>query len=300
MVLTSEEVEDDARTLRARVLNELEVIRRGDGVGLVQIATHGESVMQLRAVVKSAATKGLALDLAALEYLRCIAQSRRILGNEYQRLIWVTMNFDGSPTNLNQRRTQLTGRLMPSAADRSRERRAFESFAAQLVSRTVSPCDEPGGAEDDKAWVNALLSASFEEDAADLIRLAMDKLRRLRTDDEARDIARRIIELVPTGLTTLGVTDASSPDLVVVAAQRLLRGAHALAAHRGATESIEMSGALLSEMMRARGAGSDSPYREQINEIVGRTAMWLEDTSSWSEMLQFGREGFVRITEPAK
>lgn len=61
-----------------------------------------------------------------------------------------------------------------------------------------------------------------------------------------------------------------------------------------------MSGALLGEMMRARGAGSVSPYRERINEIVGRTAMWLEDTSSWSEMLQFGPDGFIRIAEPAK
>jgi len=149
--LTSEGIDDDARTARARVLSELEAIRRGDGVGLVQIATHGESLMQLRAVVTLASARGLALDLAALEYLRCIAQSRRILGNDYQRLIWVTMNFDGSPTNLNQRRTQLSGRLMPTAADRSRERRAYESFAAQLVSRTASPCDEPAANEDDKA-----------------------------------------------------------------------------------------------------------------------------------------------------
>jgi len=126
----------------------------------------------------------------------------------------------------------------------------------------------------------------------------MDKLRRLRTDDEAREIARRLIELVPTGLAMLGVADASNPARVVGAAQRLLRGAESLAAHRGATESIEMSGALLSEMMVARGAGSDSPYRERVNNIVGRTAMWLEDTSSWNEVLQFGHDGAVRVLAP--
>lgn len=297
MVLTSEGIEDDARTARAQVLVELEKLRRGGGVDLAQVGTHGESLMQLPAVRKSAEQKGIARDLAALEYLRCVAQDKRLLGNDYQRLIWVTMNFEGNPSTLSQRRTFLSGRLEMTAADRSREARAYESYAAHLVSRSVSPCDDPGGSGDDKAWLEALMAVSYRADAAELFQLGLGKLRRFQSDEEAQEEAHRLIDAFPVGFAILGVGHDSSIELVASARTKLLAGAHGLAVLRRAVP-LEPATQAMADLLMVSFTTLKAMRRKQAEEIVGRTAFWLEDTSSWSEILRFGRDGVVRVLEP--
>lgn len=38
--------------------------------------------------------------------------------------------------------------------------------------------------------------------------------------------------------------------------------------------------------------------RKEADEVLGRTALWLEDTASWSEVIRFRHDGAVRVPEP--
>lgn len=288
MTSTPEDSDSDTLMTRARVLEELEKLRRGDGIDLVQVGTHGKSLMQLRAVKSSARSKGISLDLAALEYVRCAAQDRETLGNGFQRLLWVTMNFDGNPSTLSQRRTQLTGRLEMTSADRARERRAYESFAVHLVSRITSPCDTKDFGQRDKAWMDALLAASYEADAADFFKLGLAKLRRTYSDEESLEVARRLLELVPNGLAALGIGETSHPTHVRIAAGRLIGAAYQWALLRGALPIVNGRGPWFNETSMTFKVEPMSPEEHQLEQMIGLSGIWSEDTGSWAEVLKPG------------
>lgn len=263
---------------RDAVLRELAEFRRRDGIDVRKIRESGGSVMLLPAVARSVADRGVPADIAAFEYLKCIAGRSKDLGNEYQRIVWTTLNFEGNASSLTQRRDMLRGSRKESAF-LEYERAAFENYAGQLVWRRSSPCEDSTSERDNNAWANALLTSSYDQDAIDFLMLALSKLHRSRTEDETREYARRLVEALPVGRQWLAeqmdvkdAIDASDRLFVLAEWYAILRGA--------VLHPTEVN----DQLARIYGVSEASLRRRDFRDrppIVAKTAMWLEQSRSW-------------------
>lgn len=296
MPLTTYEAPSDTG-LRDAVLAELAEFRRRDGIDVRKIRESGANVMRLPAVERSAADRGVPPDIAAFEYLKCIAGRSRDLGKEYQKIVWATLNFDGDPSSLTQRRDALRG-FRKESAFLEYEKAAFENYAGQLVWRRSSPCEDSTTEVDNIAWANALLAMSYDEDANALLTLALARLQKSRTEDEAREEAHRRLGVLPIGLSWLGVTDHADIDEILDASNRLLLGAEAYAKLRGLILHSQEVDRELAERLGVTLTGLRAKYEREKVPMVARTAIWLEQSMSWEDVFRREHRG-SRIPVPS-
>lgn len=255
-----------ASELRSEIRSELEVLRKGRGVDIEKIATEAYVIKRLPAVLDATHSQSATPELAAFQFLKCVAERASDLGIEYQKIIWRTMNFVGDDTNLTQRREKLA-EFSGQTAYRQREERAFRTYIEYLIHFKMSPCEDEHPS--DEAWA-LVIAQTQDREAHAFMRLAYDKIRFSRSDAEAREYGRRLYDEVADGLWRLGVTKPY-PDHVASAFAKLLEATEVYIGRR----YIDFD---KPSMLVSRSA------------LVYGTLQWLEYSRSWDLVFERGRE----------